>query len=57
MKSGKVKHFWVVFVDICKFMISVQILGTERKGEMGEGNVVLGNVDNVDNLVHNCFFF
>ncbi len=55
MKSGKVKHFWVVFVDICKFMISVQILGTERKGEMGEGNVVLGNVDNVDNLVHNLF--
>jgi hypothetical protein len=30
-------------------------LGTERKGEMGEGNVVLGNVDNVDNLVHNLF--
>ena len=55
MKSGKVKHFWVVFVDICKFMISVQILEMERKGEMGEGNVVLGNVDNVDNLVHNLF--
>lgn len=52
---GKVKPFRGVFVDNCKFMISVQIWGRGGEKEKGEGNAGLGNVDNVDNLVHNSF--
>ena len=52
---GKVKSFRDIFVDNCKFMISVQIWRRRGEEEKGEGSTGLGNVDNVDNLVHNLF--